>query len=301
MSWKPAAMLKNYQLQEWMKFAFELAGPSYAQILHGFTRFSFGNSLRLLSASVDIKKYKKEWHLAIGLAWGHTVENNKRDQCNISISLTANLNNHMKVHSGGKSNKCDQCNFSKSKTANLKKHMKVNSGKKFNKCDQSKFSTTQAANLRIHIYTVVKIRKKCDLYLLNSVGTLSCQSQDTQQFALLRQKCFGINRYWSRDNIVYQRGKRTNARMYRVGNMCAKCALLSQRLNLKWIQVEFICSMCIYTEMDWNMWRGFDSRYMFYVIQVWQLHSGAEKEKVGICLSHDNLSIYGWNLEDSNS
>ena len=141
----------------------------------------------------------------------------------------------------------------------------------------------------IYWYTVVKIRKKCDLYLSNSVGTLSCQSQDTQQFALLRQKCFGINRYWSRDNIVYQRGKRTNARMYRVGNMCAKCALLSQRLNLKWIQVEFICSMCIYTEMDWNMWRGFDSRYMFYVIRVWQLHSGAEEEKVGICLSHDNL------------
>ena len=58
---------------EW-SLPFELTGPSYAQILHGFKRFSFGNSLRLLCASVDINKYKKEWHLAIGLAWGHTVE-----------------------------------------------------------------------------------------------------------------------------------------------------------------------------------------------------------------------------------
>ena len=158
---------------------------------------------------------------------------NKRNQCNFSISLTANRNNHMKVHSGGKSKKCDQCNFSTSKTANLKKHNKVNSGEKFNKCDQCKFSTTQAANLRIHIWvhSGENPQKKSDLYLLNSVGTLSCQSQDTQQFALLRQKCFGINRYWSRDNIVYQRGKRTNARMYRVGNMCAKVHCFSQKLD----------------------------------------------------------------------
>ena len=146
---------------------------------------------------------------------------NKCDQGNYSISLTANLNNHMKVHSGGKSNKCDQCNISTSKTANLKKHNKVNSGEKFNKCDQCKFSTTQAANLRIHIWVHSgENPKKCDLYWLKSVCTLSCQIQDTQQFALLRQKCFGINKYWTRDDIVCQPGKRTNARMYGVGNIC---------------------------------------------------------------------------------
>ena len=43
---------------------------------------------------------------------------------------TANLNTHMKVHSGGKSNKCHQCKFATSRTAKLRIHIREHSGEK---------------------------------------------------------------------------------------------------------------------------------------------------------------------------
>ena len=171
--------------------------------------------------------------------WRYIVEEiNKCDQRKLATAQAANLRIHIMVHSGVMPNKCDQCNFSTHKTAILKKHMKIISGEKSNKCDPCKFSTTQAANLRIHIWKHHgENPKKCDLYRLNSVFTLRCQIQDTQQLALLRQKCFGINKYWTRDYIVCQLGKRTNARMY----ICAKYALFLTEIRFKmnegWIRL----------------------------------------------------------------
>ena len=67
------------------------------------------------------------------------------------ISLTANLKNHMKVHSGGKSNKCDQCKLATAQAANLRIHIMVHIGVKPNEYDQCNFSTFKTANLEKHM------------------------------------------------------------------------------------------------------------------------------------------------------
>ena len=143
-------------------------------------------------------------------------------------SQTANLKNHMKVHSGGKSNKCDHCKSQHLKTVNLNTPMKVHTGGKSNKCDQCNFANAQAAILRIHIREhsgeKPNICDQCNYSSTqaNTIYMLSWQILDTDKACIDETEMLWREKWnwcWTRADIACQCGKWTNTRINGVGKI----------------------------------------------------------------------------------